>query len=37
MINKAYECHIYPNNAQTTLLHKTICCSRIVCNRFPFL
>ncbi|MEM5666397.1 IS200/IS605 family element RNA-guided endonuclease TnpB [Bacillus toyonensis] len=34
MINKAYKFRIYPNKAQTTLINKTIGCSRFVFNHF---
>ncbi|MDT3498547.1 helix-turn-helix domain-containing protein, partial [Bacillus toyonensis] len=34
MINKAYKFRIYPNQAQTTLINKTIGCSRFVFNHF---
>ncbi|MCQ6338044.1 helix-turn-helix domain-containing protein, partial [Bacillus cereus] len=31
---KAYKFRIYPNQAQTTLINKTIGCSRFVFNHF---
>jgi len=34
MINKAYKFRIYPNQAQTILINKTIGCSRFVFNHF---
>jgi len=34
MINKAYKFRIYPNQAQATLINKTIGCSRFVFNHF---
>nr|AOB42106.1 Transposase, IS605 OrfB [Bacillus thuringiensis] len=34
MINKAYKFRIYPNQAQSILINKTIDCSRFVFNHF---
>ncbi len=34
LVNKAYKFRIYPNKEQSTLINKTIGCSRFVFNRF---
>ncbi|MFV8521623.1 helix-turn-helix domain-containing protein, partial [Bacillus sp. SBS7] len=34
IINKSFKFRIYPNQAQTILLNKTIGCSRFVFNHF---
>ncbi|NSL69386.1 RNA-guided endonuclease TnpB family protein, partial [Bacillus toyonensis] len=34
MVNKSYKFRIYPNQAQATLINKTIGCSRFVFNHF---
>ncbi|WP_197235038.1 helix-turn-helix domain-containing protein [Bacillus cereus] len=32
IIYKGYKFHIYPNQAQALLIHKTIGCAQFVCN-----